>query len=99
MCLVFLFHRYTRQSVKILEYLAKRECKLIVVTNPPLEQIESCADVVLPCHVECGGIKNTAVAPVMLADYLCNAVASHLGEDALAYMKESENLFRLSDVL
>jgi len=98
-CLVFLFHRYTRQSVQLLEYLAKRNCKLILVTNPPLEQIKCYADVVLPCCVECGGIKNTAVAPVVLADYLCNAVGSHLGEEALSYMKETEKLFRLTDVL
>ena len=98
-CLVFLFHRYTRQSIQILEFLAQRGCKLIVVTNPPLDQIESFANIVLPCHVDCGGIKNTSVAPVVLMDYLCDAVASQLGDAALAYMRDTENLFRLSDVL
>ena len=98
-CLVFLFHRYTRQSIQILELLAQRGCKLIVVTNPPLDQIEGLAEIVLPCHVDCGGIKNTSVAPVVLMDYLCDAVASQLGDAALAYMRDTENLFRLCDVL
>lgn len=98
-CLVFLFHRYTRQSIKILEFLAQRDCKLIVVTNPPLNRVENFADIVLPCHVDCGGIKNTAVAPVVLMDYLCDAVASRLGEAALSYMRDTESLFRFSDVL
>ena len=98
-CIVFLFHRYTRQSIKILEFLAERGCKLVAVTNPPMDRIEDLSDVVLPCHVDCGGIKNTSVAPVVMMDYVCDAVASVLGDAALSYMRDAENLFRFSDVL
>jgi len=33
------------------------------------------ADALLPCHVANTGIKNSALAPVCLTDYFCNAVA------------------------
>lgn len=98
-CLVFLFHRYTRQAVQILHWLHSRGCKVILVTNPPLDEVEHLADILLPCYVDCGGIKNTAVAPVVLCDCLCNAVAAQLGDSALSYMKETEELFRLNDIL
>ena len=98
-CLAFLFHRYTRQAVQILGWLHDRGCKVILVTNPPFDEVEHLADVLLPCYVDCGGIKNTAVASVVLCDCLCNAVAAQLGDSALSYMKEAENLFRLNEIL
>lgn len=98
-CLAFLFHRYTRQAFQILSWLHDRGCKVILVTNPPLDEVEHLADVLLPCYVDCGGIKNTAVAPVVMCDYLCNAVAAQLGDSALSYMKETENLFQLNEIL
>lgn len=98
-CLVFLFHRYTRQSFQILQWLHSRHCQVILISNPPLDQVESLAEVLLPCYTDCNGIKNTAIAPVVLCDCLCNAVAAELGDTALAYMKETEKLFQLSDIL
>ena len=98
-CLVFLFHRYTRKTLKVLELLKDRGVQVILVTNPPTEEVQSMADVLIPCHVECGGIKNTAVAPVVLMDYFCDAVAAKLGDTALSHMKDSEKLFRISEIL
>lgn len=98
-CIVFLFHRYTRQTLKLLELLKQRQVSVILVTDPPCDDVEHLADVVLPCLVDCGGIKNTSVAPVVLMDYLCDAVAANLGERSLEHMKNAEALFRLGDVL
>ena len=98
-CVVFLFHRYTRQTVKLLELLKQQRVSVILVTDPPYEDIAKNAEVLLPCLVDCGGIKNTAVAPVVLMDYLCDAVAAKLGDKSLEYMKNTEALFRLGDVL
>lgn len=98
-CIVFLFHRYTRQTVKLLELLKQQRVSVILVTDPPYEDIAKNAEVLLPCLVDCGGIKNTAVAPVVLMDYLCDAVAAKLGDRSLEYMKNAEALFRFSDVL
>ena len=98
-CIVFLFHRYTRQTVKILELMAKREVSVILVTDPPYEDLEKTAQILLPCLVDCAGIKNTAAAPIVLMDYLCDAVAAKLGDRSLEHMKNAEALFRLGDVL
>ena len=98
-CIVFLFHRYTLHTVKLLELLKKRHVSVILVTDPPCEDVASTAEVLLPCLVDCGGIKNTAVAPVVLMDYFCDAVAAKLGDQSLEYMKNAEALFRLGNVL
>jgi DNA-binding MurR/RpiR family transcriptional regulator len=98
-CLVFLFHRYTRQSLQVLELLNSRGVPIILVTNNPTGSIEHMARVLLTCRVDHGGIKNTAIVPIVLCDYFCDAVAAARGDLALEYMKQTEELFRNSSVL
>ena len=97
--LIFLFHRYTRQTLQLLEILKHRGVQVILITSPPVETVTRYAAVLLPCRVDGGGIKNSALAPICLADYLCNAVAVADQEAALARMKESEALFRYSETV
>ncbi len=98
-CLVFLFHRYTRQSLQILELLHHRGIPVILVTNAPSERVEGFAKVLLCCQVDHGGIKNTAIVPIVLCDYFCDAVAAAMGDGALQYMQQTEELFRTGSVL
>jgi len=98
-CLVFLFHRYTRQSLQILELLHHRGIPVILVTDNPNDRLESYAQVLLPCRVDHGGIKNTAIVPIVLCDYFCDAVAAATGDSALRYMQQTEDLFRSGSVL
>ncbi len=98
-CLVYLFHRYTKQSLSVLNMLKKQGVCVILVTSAPYEQLERYAAVLLACHVDADGIKNTAIAPVCLADYLCNAVAVQLGDAALQRMQQLETLFREQDII
>ncbi len=93
-CIFFLFHRYTRQSPKILKLLKDRGVKVILITSPPYEEIEENASVLLPCFVNIDGIKNSSVAPICVIDHLCNAVVVLSGDKALNHMKESEILFK-----
>ncbi|MBO5453838.1 MAG: MurR/RpiR family transcriptional regulator [Clostridia bacterium] len=93
-CVVFLFHRYTKQSLKILEVLKKQNVRIILVTSPPFDTIEGKSDVLIPCYVDVDGIKNSALSPVCLADCLCNTLATVGGEKTLEYMKKSEQLFK-----
>ena len=97
--LVYLFHRYTRQTLRLLEILKQQGVKVILVTSPPVDTVARFATVLLPCQVDGGGIKNTALAPICLADYLCNAVSMTHAEDTLQRMKQSEELFRCSEML
>jgi len=93
-CLVFLFHRYTRQSLQILEILKQQGVPVILITSAPVDAVQDKATVLLPCYVDASGIKNTAVAPICLSDCLFNAVATENGDAALAHMKQAEALFR-----
>lgn len=93
-CIFFLFHRYTKQSLKILELLKKRGVKVILITSAPYDEIEDNAFLLLNCRVNINGIKNSAVAPVAIIDYLCNAVAGAGGKDTLQYMQNCELLFK-----
>lgn len=96
---VFLFHRYTRQTLRILEALKDRNVQIILITSPPVERVARFATVLLPCQVDASGIKNSALAPICLVDYLCNAVAMASAEEALQRMKQSEELFARSEII
>jgi len=93
-CIFYLFHRYTRQSPLILSQIKKQGASTVLITNPPYEEIAPDADILLPCCVDIGGIKNSSVAPVCLTDCLCNAVVAKSGAETLEYMKKSESLFK-----
>jgi DNA-binding MurR/RpiR family transcriptional regulator len=96
---VFLFHRYTRQTLRILEVLKERNVQVILITSPPVEMVARLATVLLPCQVDANGIKNSALAPICLADYLCNAVAMVNAEATLQRMRQSEELFVRSEII
>ena len=93
-CVVSIFHRYTKTALEILSVLKTRGVFVVVITDGNPEEIEQYASVILTCCVDSKGIKNSAVAPVCLLNYLCNAVAISLGESSLRYMNESEQLFK-----
>jgi DNA-binding MurR/RpiR family transcriptional regulator len=93
-CIFFLFHRYTRLSVKILEALKKFKIKVILITSPPVDEIEKNAQIVFDCHVNIDSLKNSYAAPITLIDCLCNSLAVKTGEKALGYMKDCETLFK-----
>ena len=97
--IVYLFHRYTRSALQLLEILKQRGVQIILVTSPPTDDVNRFATVLLPCQVDASGIKNSSLAPICMADYLCNAVAMLRGEKTLYRMKQSEDLFRCSDLL
>jgi len=97
--LVYLFRRYTRQTLQFLEILKQRGIPVILVTSPPVDAVARYATVLLPCQVDGGGMKNSALAPICLADYLCNAVAVANGEATVERIRQSEALFRSSDTI
>ncbi len=93
-CIFFLFHRYTRLSVKILEALKKQGIKVMLVTSAPYDEIEKNAEILFPCEVNIESIKNSYAVPITLIDCLCNSLAIETGEEALDYMKNCETLFK-----
>lgn len=97
--IVYLFRRYTRQTLRLLELLKLRGVQVILITSPPVDAVARFATVLLPCRVDANGIKNSYLGPVCLADYLCNAVAMVDTERTLSRMKESEAMFTRSETL
>lgn len=92
-CIFFLFHRYTKQSPEILRLLYEQGVFVILVTSPPFDEIKHYSQILIPCHVDINGIKNSSVAPVCVVDHLCNTIVASSGEEVLNYMKKSEQLF------
>lgn len=98
-CIIFLFHRYTKETLQLLPMLKARGIPILLVTSPPYDSLLPYASILLPCHVDAHGVKNTSIAPICLMDYFCNAVAVQKGEDALVRMNELENLIQTSEIL
>ena len=98
-CVIYLFHRYTQQTLSIMELLRMQKVPVVLITDPPNTDVEKLADVILNCAVDRGGLKNSAAAPVVLMDYLCDGVAAQLGDAALGHMKNAETLFRQGGIL
>lgn len=92
-CIFYMFHRYTKASVQILEKLTQSGIKVILISSAPFEYVKSTQALILPCFVDIGGIKNSYIAAASITDYLCNASAMTLGDSALKHMKEAEKLF------
>lgn len=96
-CIVFLFHRYTSAALRVLEIIKECGAAVILVSAPPYDKALTEGCLLLSCHTDISGIKNSFVAPSAIADYLCNATALALGDEAVEYMRESEKIFdRLS---
>ena len=93
-CVFFLFHRYTNPAPQILELLKKQGTRIILITSPPYDELESNATFLFPCFVDINGIKNSAAAPICLIDHLCNSAIIANGDKTLDYMKKSEALFK-----
>lgn len=98
-CVVFLFRRYTRLTCSLLPAIRARGARVILITDPPTDEWEEAADLILPCRVDAGGIKNSFAAPVVLTDYLCGALAFARGEAALTHMRAAETLFRENGIV
>lgn len=93
-CLCFLFHRYTELSLQMLPLLRQQKAAVILVTDRPFDAIAPYADLILPCHVSNNGIKNTALAPICLCDYFCNALALQDGDVVRQRLDRTEALLQ-----
>ena len=98
-CLVFLFHRYTKETLHILSLLKKRNIPVFLVTSPPYDSLLPFATRIIPCQVDAHGIKNTSLAPVCLMDYFCNEMVLRSGDNGMLLMQEMENWIQSSETL
>jgi DNA-binding MurR/RpiR family transcriptional regulator len=99
LCVVFLFHRYSKESLRLIPMLKKQGAKVLLITSSPFDTVQQYADLLIPCHVDIRGVKNSYLAPVCLVDYLCNAVAMQQGEKTTKHIQCIEELIHLSDTM
>lgn len=98
-CLCFLFHRYTELSLRLLPLIRAQGASVILITDAPYDRLSPMADVLLPCHVANTGMKNSALAPVCLTDYFCNAVALCGGAAVQEHLDSTEKLLQQTAVI
>lgn len=98
-CIFYMFHRYTKASLQILQKLTEAGVQIILISSPPFDAVKDFKVLILPCFVDIGGIKNSYVAAASITDYLCSASAMTLGDSALKHMKEAEKVFSDFSVL
>lgn len=98
-CLFFLFHRYTAQSVQALQLIRDHRIRVILVTSPPFDKVSPYADLLIPCYNETSGIKNSGLAALCLIDYLTNAVATLHSEETLKRLGWIEETLKKSRLL
>lgn len=98
-CIFFLFHRYTDQSLYILPLLKEQGVRTILITSAPYDTVERYADILIPCRVKTQGIKNSSVAPLCLADYFCNALAMRDSDSVLPRLQKIEALLQHNKTL
>ena len=91
-CLAFTFMRYTRHVIDIIKELKRKGVFVLLFTNPNYFAVEDFADIILPCHVNGIGHKNTYAAPICLINYLANAVAALCSKEALSQLEDREDM-------
>lgn len=94
LCIFAIFHRYSLLSMQLLPLVKKRGIGTMVFTDPPTERLQPYADILLPCHVRNEGIKNSFVAPVSIADYLCNGLALRQPQKTEEHIREVDFLLQ-----
>lgn len=99
LCIAVIFHRYAEQSIKTLPCIKMQGTPVILITSAPYDTLAPYADIILPCHVQNNGIKNTSLAPICLADYFCNAIAVKYPNETTEQINNVEKLLRGTSIL
>ena len=92
MCIAFTFMRYTRHTITLLKELRRKGVFVLLFTNPNCFAVDDLADIILSCHVNGIGHRNSSAAPICLINYITNAVAAGCREDALLQLEEREDM-------
>lgn len=98
-CIHFLFMRYTRKSVEILNELRRSKIPVILITSPDYTALADLADVILPCYVEGNSLKNTSAAPISLINYIANAVVDYDYEKSFRFLAQVEEILIRNNIL
>lgn len=93
-CLAFLFPRYTRGSIQILQWMREHHVRVILVTSTNYSTVEDLADVLIPCPVNGVSLKNSYAAPLCIINYLFASLVTRNRQRTSEMLARAESLLR-----
>lgn len=91
LCVAFMFPRYSKMTASLVSTLKKRGVKILLITSPNHDIINTYGDIILPCVVQSVSYKSSFVAPLCLINYLVTAVSME-DERAKEILDQTENV-------
>lgn len=91
-CVLFAFPRYSSSLLRILNWMKKKQVKVILMTAASFAAAREFADIVLPCRVKTASYQNSYAAPVCLINYFTSALAAKNIAESAELLKDSEEL-------
>jgi len=95
--LAFTFPRYAAATHRIVQWAKENKAKVVTVTDSPISAVGQIADVVLLAASAGTGLQNSLVAPMAMANALCNGVAAARGPAALERYSRHDRLMNRWD--
>ena len=92
------FPRYSKQTLKIMQYSAKQGAKVIAVTDSPAAPIASTADTLLLASSDMVSFADSLVAPLSLVNALIAALGAQLREQLSNKLEALERIWDEYDV-
>jgi DNA-binding MurR/RpiR family transcriptional regulator len=97
-CLIaFTFPRYASATHLIVQWAKENKAKVVTVTDSPISAVGQIADVVVLAASAGTGLQNSLVAPMAVANALCNGVAAVKGPAALERYSRHDRLMHRWD--
>ena len=89
-CVVFAFPRFTSLAIQLLEWMKKRQVKVILVTSATFVAAREYAEIILPCRVRTASYQNSHVAPICLINYFTMALTAENYDEAAELLRDTE---------
>lgn len=91
-CVVFAFPRFTSLAIHLLEWMKKKQIKVILITSAAFAAAREYAEIVLPCRVKTASYQNSHVAPICLINYFTMALTAENYDEAAELLRDTEEL-------
>lgn len=91
-CIAFLFPRYSKTAISILEWLKKQKVKIVLFTSINDTASHFYGDILLPCSLDSASYKNSLTAPICLSNYLVAETAKQNRAEAKEMLAKAESI-------
>lgn len=91
-CIAFLFPRYSKTAISIIEWMRKQKVKIILFTSITDTTSHYYGDILLPCSLDSASYKNSFTAPICLSNYLVAETAKQNYAEAKEMLAKAESI-------